>query len=152
MPFPFDECVAVLAGFVASRASIVERIEGRLLNVKDKDASRRRDRAYFDSTLEACVCGASAASRRASAVLGDLASAHLADGFEPMFRETRVHQLDPADLIVRAYEHWEQHRRPGTSGRRAYAQTIFAVVLLNHLQALALRIWDERDDGAPERL
>jgi len=152
MPVPFDECVAVLAGCVTSRPAIVERIESRLLNVKDKDASRRRDRPYFDSTLEACFCGASPTSRRAAALLGELTAAHHADGFEPMFRDTRVHQLDPADLIVRAYEHWEQHRWPGTSGRLAYAQTIFTVTLLNHLQALALRIWDEPDDGAPDRL
>src|SRR5262245_2428394 len=106
MPFPFDECVAVLAGCVSSRAAIVERIESRLLNVKDKDRSRRRDRPYFDSTLEACFRDASTASRRTAALFGELMAAHHADGFEPMFRETRVHQLDPADVIVRAYEHW----------------------------------------------
>lgn len=150
MPFPFAGSVALLEGLLARRGAGVERIENRLLNVKGKDAARRRDRQYFDSALDACVFAD--LPREAAALRGQLASAHLADGFEVMFRDAYAHRLDPAALVVRAYEHWEAHRWPGASARLVYAATVYSALLFRLLEDLSLRIWDPPDHEAPRRL
>src|SRR5262245_55470219 len=120
MPFSFAAVIAWIEDAIARRDAIIELIESRLLNVKGKDVSRRRDRPYFESTLDACVF-----PRESSALRERLAAAHAADGFEVMFRDSVAHRLDAADLVVRAYTHWDAHRWPGASGRLAYAGTIY---------------------------
>jgi hypothetical protein len=113
MPFRFSESFARIEPLLSRRDAIVERIERRLLNVKGKDVSRRRDREYFDSTLDACVFAD--APHDGAARRSRLREAHLANGFDVMFRDTYAPQLDPAALVVRAYEHWDAHRWPGAN-------------------------------------
>src|SRR5262249_15144606 len=61
-------------------------------------------------------------------------------------------ELDPLELVARAYQHWQRHRWPGRNGRLAYAWTLYAVFLLRQLEYLSLRLWDEGAHHAAFRL
>ena len=149
----FSDHVALADRFLHRRQDIVERIEQTLLNVRDKDTSRRRDRPFFERTFGACFFALPGLPPELSRLQGQLAARHLADGFEPVASENRyVSELDPLELILRAYEYWNRHRWPGRSGRLSYAQTLYGVFMLRLLEALSLRIWDDGSDGAPDRL
>src|SRR5215471_3465846 len=124
----FDAHVARLDSLLARRTAIVERLEQRLLNVKGKDAARRRDRPFFEAALDAAF------------------------GTSGLFPPIQGDRLDAAGLIIRAYAHWDRTRWPGASGRLTYAHTVFDVFLLRQLEDLSLRIWDETPDAAPARL
>ena len=150
--FSFSEHLALVDRFLHHRFEIVERIERTLLNVRDKDTSRRRDRPFFERSFGACFFGLPALPSELSRLKGQLAAQHLADGFEPVATEDGfVNELDPLELILRAYEHWGRHRWPGQSGRLSYAQTLYGVFVLRQLEGLSLRIWDD-GDGADRRL
>jgi hypothetical protein len=143
--FPFAAHVALLDEALARREAIVERVEQRLLNVKGKDVSRHRDRQRLDAAFAACVFDG--LSRSLAALNGTLAAARHADGFEPLFRHSSSHELQAADLLIRAYDHWERHRWPGASARRVYADRLYAAFMLHQLEDLSLRIWDAEGDG-----
>lgn len=151
-PVSFASSVALLDCFLTHRRAIVERIERSLLNVRDKDLSRRRDRPQFARLLEACFWELPGLPRELAPLKGDLTSRHRADGFEPVQLDAFANELDPLELIVRAYEHWEATRWPGAAGRLAYAETIFSVFAVRQLEHLSLRIWDDGHDRAHERL
>jgi hypothetical protein len=149
----FADHVAFLGQLLERRQEVVARIERQLLNVRDKDTARRRDRSYFERTFDTCVFGLPGLPPERTRLKGQLAARHLADGFEPVAGEDQfVNELDPLELIPRAYEYWTRHRWPGTSGRLSYARNLFAVFMLRQLDRLSLRIWDEGDDAASERL
>ena len=152
MSFPFDEHLALVDHFLSRRQTLVERIEQHLLNVRDKPTSRRRDRAHFAHLLNGCFFGLPGLSSDLSRLMGQLAAQHLADGFEPVVLDKFTQELDPLELVLRAYFYWEHHRWPGRSGRIAYAQTIYAVFVLRQLEGLSLRVWDDGHDLAPPRL
>ncbi len=48
----FSGHVALLNQFLDRRREIVENVEGRLLNVRGKDASRTRNREYFAQHIQ----------------------------------------------------------------------------------------------------
>jgi hypothetical protein len=148
----FAEHLALFEQFLARRREIVERIERHLLNVQGKDTSRRRDRAHFDSLLTSCFFALPGLTVAQSRLKGQLAARHLADGFEPVPIDRYSHELDPLELIPRAYHHWDRHRWPGRSGRLTYAETIYAVVMLRQLEGLSLRIWDDGNHDAADRI
>ncbi len=152
MTFSFSDHVALLDQFLTHRSAIVERIEESLLNVREKETARRRDRSYFDRTLSECFFSAPGLDRDLARLKGQLAAAHLADGFEPLQLEGFSNEFDPLDLIIRAYEYWDAHRWPGKNGRLAYAQSIHSVYMLRQLESLSMRMWDEGNDGAGDRL
>jgi hypothetical protein len=152
MTFSFSEHLALLDQFLTHRSSIVERIEESLLNVREKDKARRRDRSYFDRTLNDCFFAAPGLDRDLSRLKGQLAASHLADGFEPLQLEGFSNEFDPLDLIIRAYEYWDAHRWPGKSGRLAYAQSIYSAFMLRQLEGLSMRMWDEGNSRAGDRL
>jgi hypothetical protein len=152
MPFSFAGHVALLEAVLSRRQDSVDRIESRLLNVKEKDTARRRDRPFFDAALDACVFGGPGMPPEAAKMRDQLATARLADGFEPLHRGTAPHQLDPAELLVRGYDYWNRTRWPGGSGRLRFAQTVWSVSALRVLQDLTLRLWDDGDEQAASRL
>jgi len=152
MTFSFAGHVSLFNEFVDRRQSIVDRIENTLLNVKDKETARHRDHAYFNQLLNACFFGVSGLPHDLLRLKGQLAARHLADGFEPVLLERYSHQLDPLELIVRAYIYWDDHRWPGKSARLTYAQAIYAVFVLRQLEYLSLTIWDDAEDQAADRL
>jgi hypothetical protein len=63
-----------------------------------------------------------------------------------------VQEFDPLEFIPRAYDYWERTRWPGRTGRERYAQGLYAAFMLRQLEQLSLRIWDDREDRAGERL
>ncbi len=149
----FSDHLALVDRFLHQRQDIVDRIERTLLNVRDKDTSRRRDRPFFERSFDACFFGLAGLPPELSRLKGQLAAKHLADGFEPVATENAfVNELDPLELILRAYQHWGHHRWPGRSGRLRYAETLYAVFMFRLLEGLSLRIWDERVEDAADRL
>jgi hypothetical protein len=152
MSVSFAAHVALLNEFLTRRRAIAERIESTLLNVRGKPLAVSRDRSRFDRLLNACFFGLPALPADLAVLQGQLHASHLADGFEPVQIDQFANEFDPLELIVRAYEFWGQHRWPGFSGRLAYAQTIYAAVVLRQLEYLSLRVWDDGDEHAGDRL
>ena len=152
MTAAFADFLELLTQFLDRRPAIVDRIEQTLLNVRDKETARIRQRDYFDRRLTACFFDASGIPAHLAGLKGRLAAAHLADGFEPVVMDRYAHELDPLELIVRAYQYWDRTRWPGRSGRTTYAETVYAVAMLRHLEHLSLRIWDDGPDGVLDRL
>jgi hypothetical protein len=148
----FSSHVALLHHFLTNRRAIVERIERSLLNVRDKDVSRSRNRTQFARLLDSCFWDLPNLPRDVAHLKGDLAARHRDDGFEPVQLDAFVNELDPLELIVRAYAHWAATRWPGSAGRLAYAQTLFAVAVIRQLEYLSLRIWDDGRELAQGRL
>ena len=116
------EHVALLRGFLDRRQAIVEQIERGGLP---------RELGRFQEQLTAT---------------------HLEDGFEPIALEGDAHGLDPVKLIARAHQHWERHRRPGRNVRLRYAERVYSVYVLRQVEHLSLRIWDDGNDAAADRL
>jgi hypothetical protein len=152
MSFSFRDHVALVSEFLSRRQDIVDNIESRLLNVGGKDAARTRHRAHLQHVLDSCFFNAPALPPNLARLKGQLADAHIADGFEPVPLEGHSHEFDTLSLIVRAYEHWDAHRWPGRNVRLPYAQTVLSAFILRQLEHLSLRIWDEGNDAAGDRL
>jgi hypothetical protein len=144
MGFSFSEYIAVLEQFLAARGHIVDDIERLLSNVREK--------ADLDDTINRCFLESPGASGNASRLRGQLAAAHLADGFEAVSGDGYSRELDPVELILRAHHEWDRDRWPGRNGRIAYAQSLYAVFILRELEHLSLRIWDDGNDMAAGRL
>jgi len=152
MDVPFSDHVALLTHHLHRRAVIVDTIEGTLLNVRGKETSRIRDRRFFEQRVNACFYGAPGLSRDLAKLKGELAARHIADGFDPVLLDRYTHELDPLELIVRAYEYWDRHRWPGSSGRKSYAESVYTVFVLRQLELLTSRIWDDGVERAEEHL
>jgi hypothetical protein len=152
MTLSFPDHVALLSELLSRHHAIVEQIESRVLNVQGKDTARNRSRDYFDRLFSSCFYDTPGLPRELSDLRGQLAASHIADGFEPVVLDSTAHTLDPLELILRAYDAWEHRRWPGRNGRLSYARVLFAVFLLRQLEALSLRIWDDDDARAPDRL
>ena len=150
--FSFAAHVALLEEFLARRANIMERIEETLLNVRGKETERIRNRAHFDRLLNDCFFTLPDLGPELAGLKGQLAAMHLADGFEPIQLDKFSIEFDPLDLVIRAYEYWSSHRWPGRSGRLAWAQVIYSVFLIRQLENLSLRVWDEGNAQAGDRL
>ena len=152
MVLSFSDHVALLTHFLNQHHEIVANIDNRVLTVRGRDSSRGRGREYFEYVFTMCFFDSATHAPQLSRLKGQLAEMHVADGFEPVRRERQSRELDPVELVVRAYEQWDAHRWPGRNGRLAYAETLFAVFLLRQLEYLSLRLWDEGDGGASDRL
>jgi hypothetical protein len=126
----FGAHAALLRECLDRRQAIVEQIENRLLNPRAQPGLPP-DLSRLDAQL---------------------AALHSADGFEPIPFEGTSHELDPLELAVRAHRHWEHHRWPGRNVRLRYAARLYSVFLFRQFERLSLRIWDEGDDGAADRL
>jgi hypothetical protein len=144
MSFPFVDHVGVLEYFLAGRREIVDNIDRRLLNLKEKAVRQHTGRGSWTDILNSCF--------KASRLSGELETARLADGFEPVAADGYVRDLDPVDLILRAHHHWDHTRWPGRNARLIYAQSLYSVFMLLQLEHLSLRIWDEGNSAAAERL
>ena len=145
----FADHVALLTAFVACRQEIIEQIESRLLNVRARDASLAGTREAFAHAFTSCFFDSSAVPRALVQLRGQLAARHASVGFEPVVRDAVGHELDPLELVLRAYQHWDDSRWPGKNGRLAYARSLYAVYVLRQLEHLSLRIWDDGHERAP---
>ncbi len=152
MGFSFSAHTRLLEQFLARRQQIVDDIERRLLNVRRKEIAQHVDRELFDDILNSCFFLSPALSQEASLLKGQLAAAHLADGFDPARADGYSRALDPVELVLRAHHKWDRDRWPGRNGRLVYAQSIYATFILRQLEHLSVRIWDEGNGTAAERL
>jgi hypothetical protein len=152
MSFSFRDHVALLSEFLRRRRDIVDSIESRLLNVSGKDIGRTRHRVRLQQVLDSCFFNAPGLPPDLARLKGQLAAAYLAEGFEPISLEGDSHEFDPLGLIVRAYRHWDIQRWPGKNVRLPYAQTLYSAFMLRQFEHLSLRIWDEGNDAAGDRL
>jgi len=143
MMVSFPDHVSLLTAWLDRRSQIAHDIETRLLNIHGKPAAQTSDRAGLDQLFASCFFGATGLPRSLSRLNGQLAQAHVGDGFEPVRLEHRSDRLDAVDLVLRAHHFWERHRWPGRQGRLAFAGTLFSVFLLQQLEYLSLRIWDD---------
>ena len=152
MTASFAGHLSLLDLFLAARGEILERIDSALLNVRDKPVSQSRDRRVFERLFDTSVFGCSLLSRDHLRFRGDLHARRIADGFEPVALGRHVHDVDPLELILRAYEHWDATRWPGSSGRLAYAGVLYTTWMVQQIGLLSLRIWDDGDAEAGDRL
>jgi hypothetical protein len=152
MGFSFVDHVELLQHFLAKRREIVDEIDRRLLNLKAKAIRQHTSRESWVHVLKGCYFQLPTLSITASKLTGALESARLADGFEPAASDGYARDLDPVDLILRAHHYWDQSRWPGRSGRILYAQSIYTVFMMRQLEHLSMRIWDEGNNAAPDRL
>jgi hypothetical protein len=152
MALSFRDHVNLLEHFLAGRRAIVDDIDRRVLNLKDKAIRHQTDRDSWAEMLNGCFFGLPSLPRQASTLSGQLAAARLADGFEPVAADRYVREVDPVDLIVRAHHHWDQNRWPGRTGRITYAQSLYTTFMLRQLEHLSMRIWDEGNNAAADRL
>jgi hypothetical protein len=152
MGFVFLDHVGLLEHFLAGRREIVDRIDGRLLNLKGQATRQHTGRAAWGDILNGCFFESPTLSLQTSRLNGQLAAARLADGFEPVAADGYARELDPVDLVVRAHHYWEHSRWPGRSGRLSYAQSLYAAFMLRRLEDLSMRIWDDGNGPAAERL
>ena len=152
MTVSFSDHLSLLAAFLDRRRQIIDDIEGRLLNVQGKATSQNRDRTHVERIISSCFFDTPGLPNTLSPLGGQLASAHLLDGFDPVRLERRSDQLDAVALVFRAYDHWDRHRWPGRNGRLALAQALYCVFILQQLELLSLRVWDDGNASAGDRL
>ena len=152
MRFSFSDHIRLLEQFLAGRQQIVDDIDRRLLNVRGKATAQGTDRGLFDDILTNCFFESPAVSTEGSRLKGQLAAAHLADGFEPVHADDYSREIDPVGLVRYAQHVWDRNRWPGRNGRIAYAQSLYAVFILRQLAHLSSRIWDEGNQMASKRL
>ena len=152
MRFSFRDHIRLLEQFLAGRQQIVDDIDRTLLNVRGKATAQGTDRAFFDDILTDCFFESPAVSSEGFRLKGQLAAAHLADGFDPVLADDYSRDIDPVGLVRYAQHVWDRTRWPGRNGRIAYAQSLYAVFVLRQLAHLSLRIWDEENQIASKRL
>ncbi len=148
--FSFPAHVALLDGFLDRSRHIVETIESRALNVQGRRGLPLGDRQYIEQGLSSCFFDS--VPRDVRRLNERLSVAHRADGFEPVPQEGGAHDFNPAQLVALAHSYWANSRWAGRSGRIAYARTIYSAFVLNQLEQLSLRIWDEGNACATARL
>ena len=131
MTVAFGDHVALLRAFLDRRQAIVESIAAGPLNARATN---------LQGAFDACFFQAPGLPREYSRLHGQLAAAHLADGFEPIPFEGHSHELDPVQLIVRAHQQWSRDRWPGRNIRLT-----FAARLCRHVRAARTEpaVWDE---------
>jgi hypothetical protein len=152
MGFSFSDHIELLGQFLTGRQPIIDGIDRRLLNVRGKAIALEADRRVIDHMLTSCFFESPAVPTASSRLRGQLAEAHLAEGFVPVPADNYSREIDAVGLVRYAQHVWERDRWPGRNGRIAYAQSLYAVFMLRQLAHLSLRIWDEGSHVAPERL
>ena len=152
MSVSFVDHVGLLEQFLAGRRQIVDDIDRRLLNLKGKAVRQDSSRGSWADILNGCFFQSPTLSIKAFRLSGELETARLADGFEPVAADGYARELDPVDLILRAHHYWDHTRWPGRNVRLSYAQSVYAVFMMRQLEHLSMRIWDEGNGTAPERL
>ena len=145
----FSDCAALLSTYLDRRAVIIEAVERQVLNVQGKEPARGRDRRRLETLLRGSFDGA---LLHRTASYAPLAAAHSADGFQPLSQDGYSHRLDPADLVMRGYDHWDATRWPGRNGRVAFAHAVYTAFMLGLLEHLSLRIWDAGPGNVTDRL
>ena len=147
---PFQAHLDLLQCFLARRDEIVERIQA-LLNAQRKPAGYLRGDAVLSRHFEDCFFIGVTESQ--SRLRGQLEAAHRASGFQPRpIPGLQNAPADPAVMMTRAFHLWAQTRWPGRNGRVRYAHTLFNLYVVRCLELLIMRIWDDGEGSAGDRL
>ena len=144
--------IELLQRFLAHREGIVERIQG-VLNAQRRPIEYLQNAPLLSRQFEDSFFIQTGVTESQSRLRGQLQEAHWANGFTP--REIPgLHNglIDPAEMIVRGFYLWGQTRWPGRNGRIRYAQTLFNLYLIQQLELLAMRLWDDGSEKAGDRL
>ena len=152
MRFPFSDHIALLEQVLSSRQAIADGLERQLFNARGKAAALNGDRESIAESIHASFFESPTISKQPPHLNGALAAARLADGFEPARQDGYVRELDPSELVLRACHYWDSVRWPGRNGRLVFVQSLYAIFVLRQLEQLSLRIWDNGDEHAGERL
>ena len=149
---PFSNHIALLREFLSGRDAIVDNLERRLFSSQGKAIARNGDRESVADIFDSCFFESPSLPQELARLNGQLMAGHLADGFEPARQDGYSRQLDPVELFLRACDYWNKNRWPGRNGRIVYAHSLYAAFVLRQLELLSLRIWDDGNDAATERL
>lgn len=140
MRFTFSGHVAVLEELLARREAIVDAFERQLFSARGKAHAQNGDRESIGEVFNV------------SELRGHLEAAHLEDGFQPARQDGYSRGLDPVELVLRACHHWDATRWPGRNARLLFAERLYATFVLQQLEQLSLRIWDDGHEHALEHL
>jgi hypothetical protein len=147
-----EQHVALLRRFLAHRGGIVERIQV-VLNAQRRPSEYLQNAPLLSREFEDCFYILTGVTESQARLRGQLQEAHWASGFQP--RDIPgLHNglIDPAEMVVRGFHLWGQTRWPGRNGRIRYAQTLFNLYLIQQLELLTMRLWDDGSERAGERL
>jgi hypothetical protein len=148
----FQAHVELLQLFLANRGRIVATIQD-LLNARGTPLPHLQDRPVLHRRLEDCFFGLPEVTPEQSRLRGQLRAAHRASGFLPSEIPGMHNDLvDPAEMMIRGFNRWHMTRWPGRNGRARYAQTLFNLYVIQSLELLIMRLWDDGPGGAAGRL
>src|SRR5688572_15590584 len=105
MGFPFSDHIGLLEQLLDSRPGVVGELERRLFSARGKADAQSGDRASIADIFNTCFFESPSISRHFSRLNGQLDAAHLADGFEPVRQDRYSRELDPVELVLRAYHY-----------------------------------------------
>lgn len=149
---PFEAHNELLRIFVAHRSDIVAGIQG-LLNARQKAPRDRAEKDLLSQRFEDCFFALDALDEAQLALRGQLQRAHWSGGFKPREMPGLHNDLaDAGEMMGRAFNLWQQTRRPGRNVLERYAQALFSLYLLRNLQLLVMRVWDGGSGEADSRL
>ena len=159
MGFPFANHIALVERLLAGRHAIIDGLERQLFSGRGKAYALSGDRESIADIFNATFVDALTNTPHLPDLMGQLAAAHVADGYEPL-KDGYTRDLDPVELVLRACHYWDRDRWPGRNGRLRYAEALYTACILRQLEQLSLRVWDpstalgasEGDDAAAERL
>ena len=150
-PSLFAAQLSLLRSFLAHRGTIAGKIQELLAAQRDVAATPAV--TALARQIEDCFFTLAGLPASQLALRGQLQAAHWASGFRPRAMPPIPNDLaDPAEMLVRGCHLWRQTRWPGRNGRLRFAHTLFNLFLLRALTLLSVRIWDDGDRGAGERL
>lgn len=147
MDFAFSDYIGLMERFLAARRAIVDDLERQLFGARGRVSAQHADRDSIADIFKTCFFESPAIARDLTRLSRQLDAAHLADGFEPARQDGYSRGLDPVELVLRAFHHWERDRWPGRNARLVFADSLYAVFMLRQLELLSLRIWDKDEEG-----
>src|SRR5215216_2371599 len=100
MGFRFSDYVALIEQFLAGRRQIADRLERELFSSRGKANARSGDRESVADAFNACFFDSPTLSLDLSRLKGQLAAAHVADGFEPALNDKYSREVDPVELVL----------------------------------------------------
>jgi hypothetical protein len=147
----FEAHVELLRWFLAHRGRVVEKVQALL--TQDKPLHDQQDRRTLSRLVEDCFFTLPGTSAQQLQLRGQLQAVHWASGFRPREMPEFPNDLvEPAEMMMRAFQLWRGTRWPGRNGRDRYAQTLFNLYLMRCLELLVMRLWDAGPAAASDRL
>ena len=148
---PFHAHIELLHFFLAHRDDIVERLQG-VLNAQRKPIEYLRDTSLLFRHFEDGFFTLPGVTHDQSRLRGQLEDAHWARSRPREMPGVHNGLIDPAEIMTRVFQLWQQTRWPGRNGRVRYAHTLFNLYVIRCLELLTMRLWDAGSSSAGDRL